>query len=88
MFDHCRFSFIIIYHDFLPPPMRDSHVKSDNTHIGAASLGIPSRLGIPFYTQSGRIGKVVASHAAVAHSSPAEVALIYTMHVVIRGYYP
>ena len=23
---------IIIYHDFLPPPMRGSHVKSDNTH--------------------------------------------------------
>ena len=38
------------------------------------------------YTLSGRIGKVVASHAAVARSSPAEVArsspaevaLIYT----------
>ena len=38
------------------------------------------------YTQSGRIGKVVASHAAVARSSPAEVTLIYTMHVVLRGY--
>ena len=23
---------IIIYHDFLPPPRRGSHVKSDNTH--------------------------------------------------------
>ena len=23
---------IIIYHDFLPTPRRDSHVKSDNTH--------------------------------------------------------
>ena len=23
---------IIIYHDFLPPPWRVSHVKSDNTH--------------------------------------------------------
>ena len=30
------------------------------------------------YTLSGRIGKVAASHAAVARSSPAEVALIYT----------
>ena len=30
-----------------------------------------------FYTLSGRIGKMVASHA--------EVALIYTMHVVLRG---
>ena len=38
------------------------------------------------YTLSGRIGKVVASHAAVARSSPAEVALIYTMHVALRGY--
>ena len=33
-----------------------------------------------FYTLSGRIGKVVASHDAVARSSPTEVALIYTMH--------
>ena len=32
------------------------------------------------YTLSGRIGKVVPSHAAVA--------LIYTMHVVLRGYCP
>ena len=32
------------------------------------------------YTLSDRIGKVVASHATVARSSPAEVALIYTMH--------
>ena len=39
-------------------------------------------------TLSGRIGKVVASHAAVARSSPAEVALIYTMHVALRGYCP
>ena len=37
---------------------------------------------------SGRIGKVVASHAAVARSIPAEVALIYTMHEVLRGYCP
>ena len=29
---------------------------------------------------SGCIGKVVASHAAVSGSIPAEVALIYTMH--------
>ena len=36
----------------------------------------------------GRIGKVVASHAAVARSRPAEVALIYTMHVALRGYCP
>ena len=36
---------------------------------------------------SGRIGKVVA-HAAVARSIPAEVALIYTMHEVLRGYCP
>ena len=31
------------------------------------------------HTLSGRIGKVVASHAAVARSIPAEVALIYTI---------
>ena len=41
-----------------------------------------------YYTLSGRIGKVVASYAAVARSSPAEVALIYTMHVALRGYCP
>ena len=40
------------------------------------------------HTLSGRIGKVVASHAAVARSSPAEVALIYTMLVALRGYCP
>ena len=32
------------------------------------------------YILSGCIGKVVAWHAAVAHSIPTEVALIYTMH--------
>ena len=37
---------------------------------------------------SGRIGKVVASHAAVARSVPAEVALIYTMHEALMGYCP
>ena len=37
---------------------------------------------------SGRIGKVVASHAAVGRSSPAEVAVIYTMQVALRGYCP
>ena len=39
-------------------------------------------------TLSGRIGKVVASHAAVARSSPAEVGLIHTMHVALRWYCP
>ena len=39
------------------------------------------------HTLSGRIGKVVASHA-VARSIPAEVALIYTMHEALRGYCP
>ena len=29
---------IIIYHNFLPPPRRGSHVKSDNTHIIINSL--------------------------------------------------
>ena len=41
-----------------------------------------------FYTLSGRIGKVIASHTAVARSSRAEVGLIYTMHVALRGYCP
>ena len=32
------------------------------------------------YNLSCRLGNVVASHAAVARSSPAEVALIYTIY--------
>ena len=40
------------------------------------------------YTLRGCIGKVVASHAAIARSSPAEVALFYTMHVALMGYCP
>ena len=48
------------------------------------------------YTLSDRVGKVVASHAAVARSILAEVArsilaevaLIYTMHEKLRGYCP
>ena len=40
------------------------------------------------YPLSGRIGKVVASHAEAARSIPAEVALIYTMHEALRGYCP
>ena len=41
-----------------------------------------------FHTLSGPIGKVTASHAAVARSVPAEVALIYIMHEALRGYCP
>ena len=37
------------------------------------------------HTLSGRIGKVVASHAEVAGSIPAETPLIYTMHEALRG---
>ena len=37
------------------------------------------------YILSGRIGMVVASHAVVARSIPAEVALIYTMHEALMG---
>ena len=48
-------------------------------------LGSAIKLNTIVFTQSGRIGKVVASHAAVARSSPADVALIYTMYVALRG---
>ena len=34
------------------------------------------------------MGKVVDSHAAVACSIPAEVALIFTVHEALRGYCP
>ena len=40
------------------------------------------------HTLSSRIGKVAASHAAVARSSNAEIALIYTMHVASQGVLP
>ena len=40
------------------------------------------------YPESGRIGKGIASYAAVARSIPAEVALIYTMHEALRRYCP
>ena len=45
---------------------------------------------IKFGTLSGRIGKVVASHAEVARSIPvcAETAPIYTTHEALRGYCP
>ena len=29
---YCKYILLVIYHDFLPPPMTGSHVKSDNTH--------------------------------------------------------
>ena len=54
----------------------------------SSSSFIPRRIRVSsaiHHTLSGRIGKVVASHAAVARSSPAEVALIYTMHVARSG---
>ena len=42
-----------------------------------------------FYARlSGHTGGVVASHASVARSIPAETALINTMHEALRGYYP
>ena len=49
---------------------------------------LPLRFGVLFYSLSDRIGKVVASHAAIARLIPAEVALIYTMHEELRGYCP
>ena len=40
---------------------------------------------VGYNTLSGRIGKVVASHAAVARSIPPEVAPIYNMHEAPGG---
>ena len=45
-------------------------------------------LHFKFYTLSGHIGKVDASHAAVARSIPAEDALIYNIHEALRRYCP
>ena len=39
-------------------------------------------------TLGGCIGKVVVSNAEVARLIPAEAALFYTMHKVLRGYCP
>ena len=38
------------------------------------------------YTLSGRIGRVVVSHAAVARPSPTEFALIYTVGNPTKGF--
>ena len=43
---------------------------------------------MPVSTLSYSIDMVVSSHAAVARSIPAEVALIYSMHEALRGYCP
>ena len=51
-------------------------------------VGISKTLNQVHSTLSGRIGKVVASHAAVEWSIPADVALIYNMHEALRGYCP
>ena len=40
------------------------------------------------YPEWPHIRKVVASHAAVASSIPAEVTLTYTMHEGLNGYSP
>ena len=40
------------------------------------------------YTLDGLTGKMVASHAAVTCSIPAEVAQIYNMHEALWGYCP
>ena len=77
----------------MPPLVNETHTTVWS--VGTADLLLDhsdskqsrEAIDLPLYTLSGRIGKVVASHAAVARSSPAEVALIYTMHVALRGYY-
>ena len=51
----------------------------DKNYIDKYSISI-----LAFYTVSGRIGKVFASRAAVARSSPAEVTLIYTSMICTR----
>ena len=66
---------------------------SQRLHQTVLCFGVfPSDLcftGISFTgTLSGPIGKVVASHDAVARSIPAEVTLIYNMHYALRGNCP
>ena len=55
---------------------------------GVRNINIIMEVYWIIYTLSGRMGKVVASHAAVARSIPAEVSLIYTIHEALRGYCP
>ena len=51
---------------------------------GMPPCGSAIQAFLHLYTQSGRIGKVIASHAVAARSIPVEVALIYTMHETLR----
>ena len=49
-------------------------------------LALERKYLLRYHILSGRIGKVVASNAAVAHLVPPEVALIYAMHEALREY--
>ena len=55
-------------------------IKQDNIHAVLIKQDNIHAMLIKQDTLSCRTCKVVASHAAVARSIPAEVALIYTMH--------
>ena len=75
--------------------IRSSLVTFSTLYLSYFNLAVPMRKCVikhsctsSFYTLSGRIGKMVASHAAVARWSPADVALIYTMHEALREYCP
>ena len=56
------------------------------THARGGTLDLLMTDVPDLYPEWPYIGKVVASHAAVARSVPAEIALIYTMHDALRGY--
>ena len=73
-----------------PTPSNTGSLRSfqRDTERGTKILRYFDGVGLATQNLSGRLGKVVASHAAVARSIPAEVALIYTMHEAFRGYCP
>ena len=51
-------------------------------------LSFIQQLVVLLYSLCGHKGKVVASHAAVSRSIPAEIALSYSMHEALMGYCP
>ena len=78
--------------EFMKTYMRCLVVTTPSSFISSSTIplfvGLLPTLLCIVYTLSGRIGKVVTSHAAAARWIPAEVALIYNMHAPLRGYCP
>ena len=73
-----RVALVAHRHSFAPPRCSTSQCR--RISFLPLSVSLWNDLSETVYILFGRIGKVVASHAAVASSIPAKVALIYTLH--------